>query len=206
VLDEIVDLSEPSSLLDILFQYIYPQRQPDLQKIEFGTLAELAESAEKYQLYSAMGVCKIFMELQIIAHPLEVLLYAWRHGYPELMDEAALLGIDLDLTTASRSLPPGLLVIWVKYYELWSSIMLELYLMCTKNGNTHIHYGKSTVCSAFGEECLNTLQRIGAKPASLRNSGAIFRDIHHCSVDDVQRWKVFVNGKVAAIPNFSAMT
>ncbi|KAF7976514.1 hypothetical protein HWV62_6327 [Athelia sp. TMB] len=52
--DEIVSLTENRDTLDLLFQYIYPQRQPDLAEIDFKQLAELSEAAEKYQVFSAM--------------------------------------------------------------------------------------------------------------------------------------------------------
>lgn len=56
-----VDLTEPAATLELLFQYMYPQRQPDLNEIDLPLLAELAEAVEKYQVYSAMDICKIFM-------------------------------------------------------------------------------------------------------------------------------------------------
>lgn len=40
---------------------MYPQRQPDLNEIELPLLANLAEAVEKYQVYSAMDIAKIFM-------------------------------------------------------------------------------------------------------------------------------------------------
>ena len=57
---EIVHLSERSTVLDLLLQYMY-QRQPDLEKVDFQILAELAEAAEKYEVYSVMTVCNIHM-------------------------------------------------------------------------------------------------------------------------------------------------
>lgn len=60
--DEAVPLTESSDVLQLLFQYIYPQRHPNLKAIDFTTLAGLAEAAEKYQVYSAMDVCSILME------------------------------------------------------------------------------------------------------------------------------------------------
>ena len=59
--EEIVSLTENGDTLDLLFQYIYPQRQPDLTEIDFKQLAELAEAAEKYQVFSAMTICNVHM-------------------------------------------------------------------------------------------------------------------------------------------------
>ena len=59
--DEIVSLAEAGDTLDLLFQFMYPQRQPDLKRMDFKQLAELSEAAEKYQVFAAMGVCNIYM-------------------------------------------------------------------------------------------------------------------------------------------------
>ncbi|EGO29275.1 hypothetical protein SERLADRAFT_377903, partial [Serpula lacrymans var. lacrymans S7.9] len=55
--DEIVDLSESSEVLELLFQYMYPQRQPSLSGLQFSLLDSLANTAEKYQVYSALEIC-----------------------------------------------------------------------------------------------------------------------------------------------------
>jgi len=59
--NEIVELTETADTLELLFQYMYRQLQPDLHGIPFQTLASLAEAAEKYQVFPAMEVCKIYM-------------------------------------------------------------------------------------------------------------------------------------------------
>ena len=60
--DEIVPLAETATTLELLFQYMYRQRQPDLSRLGPQELAKLAEAAEKYQVYSAMEVCKLRMQ------------------------------------------------------------------------------------------------------------------------------------------------
>lgn len=54
---ELVELTEAADVLELLFQFIYPRRQPDLLNIEFVLLAEIAEAAEKYEVYAAMNTC-----------------------------------------------------------------------------------------------------------------------------------------------------
>ena len=58
---EIVTLTESSTILEILFQFLYNQRRLDLGSVEFKILESLAEAAEKYQVYPAMSMCKIYM-------------------------------------------------------------------------------------------------------------------------------------------------
>jgi hypothetical protein len=59
---EVVSLSERAQVLELLFQYMYPQRPPDLRKLDFKVLADVAEAVEKYQVYAAMEICNIRME------------------------------------------------------------------------------------------------------------------------------------------------
>ena len=58
---EIVSLIETGDTLELLFQFMYPQRQPDLINMDFKQLAELAEAAEKYQVFAAMAICNVYM-------------------------------------------------------------------------------------------------------------------------------------------------
>ena len=79
--DEIVSLTENGDTLDLLFQYIYPQRHPDLAKIDFKQLAELAEAAEKYQVFATMTVCNIYMTYVVSGRDLTQSLTQ----YPQVM-------------------------------------------------------------------------------------------------------------------------
>jgi len=53
---EIVELPETSQALAILFQFIPPSRHPLLEDVKFPLLGEIAEAAEKYQVFPAMGI------------------------------------------------------------------------------------------------------------------------------------------------------
>lgn len=59
--NEVVDLTETSTTLELLFQYMYRQPQPILEGLDFKELSSLAEAAEKYRVFSAMEVCRLFM-------------------------------------------------------------------------------------------------------------------------------------------------
>ncbi|KAF7978046.1 hypothetical protein HWV62_1667 [Athelia sp. TMB] len=59
--NEIVSLTENAETLELLFQYMYPRRQPNLSVLRFKLLAELAEAAEKYQVFAAMASCNVSM-------------------------------------------------------------------------------------------------------------------------------------------------
>ncbi|KAJ7431916.1 hypothetical protein B0H11DRAFT_1641187, partial [Mycena galericulata] len=57
---EVVQLSETSE--NLLFQFMYPQLQPDLKTLEFRLLAGMAEAAEKYMVFSALTLCRMNMK------------------------------------------------------------------------------------------------------------------------------------------------
>jgi hypothetical protein len=59
--DEVVSLTESSTVLDLLLQHIYPGPQPDLREIKFAVLSGVAEAAQKYEVWSAMSVTKVHM-------------------------------------------------------------------------------------------------------------------------------------------------
>lgn len=59
--DEAVSLSETSTVLDLLLQHMYRGPQLDLRKIDFKSLAGLAEAAEKYQVFGASNICQMYM-------------------------------------------------------------------------------------------------------------------------------------------------
>jgi hypothetical protein len=54
-----VGLPETAVTLELLFQFIYPQRHPALDTTPFEILEPLAEAAEKYQVFPAMNICHI---------------------------------------------------------------------------------------------------------------------------------------------------
>jgi hypothetical protein len=56
---EVVELLENSVTLELLFQFMYPQRHPALDTTPFEILHPLAEAAEKYQVFPAMNICHI---------------------------------------------------------------------------------------------------------------------------------------------------
>lgn len=56
---EVTSLTEPAKVLEILFQFVYPKRQPDLDNVAYEMLGPLAEAAEKYEVFAAMSVCAL---------------------------------------------------------------------------------------------------------------------------------------------------
>ncbi|THU79279.1 hypothetical protein K435DRAFT_698180 [Dendrothele bispora CBS 962.96] len=111
---EIVHLSESSTVLDLMFQYMYLQPQPDLRKVDFDIVKDLAEAVEKYWVYSAMGALHVRMIEHIPSQPVEVLLYAIRHNYPELINESAEATLEFPPYPMLQRVPPEVFSAWVR--------------------------------------------------------------------------------------------
>lgn len=60
--EEVVQLTEASETLELLFQFVYPRRHPNLETTPFEILSPLAEAAEKYEAFAAMNICNIRMK------------------------------------------------------------------------------------------------------------------------------------------------
>ena len=60
--EEVVNLTESHNVLAIVFDFMYPRKQADIEKMEFETVIQVAEAVEKYQVYSAMKVCEMRLE------------------------------------------------------------------------------------------------------------------------------------------------
>ncbi|KIM92257.1 hypothetical protein PILCRDRAFT_83487 [Piloderma croceum F 1598] len=149
---EFIHLSENSVVLDLLLQYMYRQRQPDLADIKFPILADLAEAAEKYEVYSAMTICNVHMRYAIQGYPVEVLGYAFKHDYPKLMDEAAPLTIDMpvDKVTACWELMPS------RIFTVW--VALDLGAKPGTLRNLQIVFGRSEKLLETCKHCLGQLR------------------------------------------------
>ncbi|KAF9066350.1 ATP synthase regulation protein NCA2-domain-containing protein [Rhodocollybia butyracea] len=102
---EPVPLTESSSVLEILFQFVYPRKQPALDDMKFSLFLAVAEAAEKYEVYFAMNICQLRMNLSN-------LWFCWKHNYPYLIAAASPLLIGKPLTEIARVLPPHLFVPW----------------------------------------------------------------------------------------------
>ncbi|KAJ7496492.1 hypothetical protein FB451DRAFT_1207906 [Mycena latifolia] len=127
--DEIVHLSESSDVLDLLFQYMYRQPQPDLEAVDFPIFAGLAEAAEKYVVHSALGWCRAKMKASVTAHPLEVLNYAVRHGHGSLANECAPQSMGHAVSDAMEILAPDTFRTWVRVVQPAHNIQTNLNLV-----------------------------------------------------------------------------
>ncbi|KAG6818257.1 hypothetical protein H0H93_006513 [Arthromyces matolae] len=112
---EILSLTEDAHTLTMLFQYVYPRRNPDIELLTFDSFYKLAEAAEKYQIFSAMDSCKLRVRHFLASNPAEILAYAHKHDYPDILDEAVHYLLDLLVQKAMNILPPHLAIPWERH-------------------------------------------------------------------------------------------
>ncbi|KAH9922172.1 uncharacterized protein B0H18DRAFT_1121000 [Fomitopsis serialis] len=205
--NEVVPLSEKASTLELLFQYMYRQRQPDLNKIDADELAMLAEAAEKYSVYAAMEVCKLCMQSAIQKMPLLVMGYAARHGYESLCEEAAPHTVQAQAADAFKHLDGGCFASWVLYREHWLEILYDIH--CPPR-SPMLHKGGLPECPLWLPFQWRVVQDIGGSLARLQQSSpSATLDEHRHLLDDCKQcnaradlWIHAIVWKLADIPTF----
>ncbi|KAF9472499.1 hypothetical protein BDN70DRAFT_938145 [Pholiota conissans] len=111
-----VSLPEPSNVLEVIFQFIEPPPlsrnylQPAIMDMDPTLFFRVAEAAEKYVVYSALGICFARMGMLVTKYPLDVLNHSFLHGHVDLADRAARESLTQALNDVAMKLTaPGLL-------------------------------------------------------------------------------------------------
>ncbi|KAE9392501.1 hypothetical protein BT96DRAFT_1023542 [Gymnopus androsaceus JB14] len=117
---EVVVLSETAATLEILFQFIYPRRYPDLGELESDSLFLVAEAAEKYGVSAAMYGCQFALRKILASKPKDILNFAAKHDYPSLIVELPQdFKVNTPLSELVHVLPPHI-------YQPWSLLSRTL--------------------------------------------------------------------------------
>ncbi|KAF9075537.1 hypothetical protein BDP27DRAFT_1315228 [Rhodocollybia butyracea] len=85
---EDVPLEEDGVVLELLFQLMHKQPQPDLRTVPFDALTGLTEAAHKYIVHHASMACNLALEHHIPNKPFKVLNLAKRYGWSGLEKQA----------------------------------------------------------------------------------------------------------------------
>ncbi|TFK64139.1 hypothetical protein BDN72DRAFT_802489 [Pluteus cervinus] len=163
---EQVNLSERGYILDLLFQFAYPQRYPDVKSLAVDILSELADAAEKYEVYGAISVCDIVMRFTIPTHPVEVFAYATRYNYLDLADEAAPFVLGTPLSDLADKLSADALTGWIRYLAWWDTFSR----LWTKYLIQSTMKSRNTICLKGDclEECTTLITTLGASMVSMK--------------------------------------
>ncbi|TFK63288.1 hypothetical protein BDN72DRAFT_826721 [Pluteus cervinus] len=199
---EVVPLTESAETLEVLFQYSYPQRHPELEEMKFETVVLLAEAVEKYEVFPAMQACHRIMKIYMSQRPAEVLAYAGKHGYKNLADEAAPRLITKPLDEMVKFLPPGLVIPWVLYSEEWNKVLRAAYAQPNVNLTGH------GICGAWASLAIPISLRLSGQVGSLRDVKEIFAAhvppaFNFCCSRSLTAWQQSIEENVQKIPKFS---
>ncbi|KAJ7910252.1 hypothetical protein B0H13DRAFT_611187 [Mycena leptocephala] len=203
---EVVQMTERSDILELLLKYMHLQRQPDLSRHKFDTLAGLAEAAEKYFVYSAMDVCRIRMGLYVQDHPARVLAHAIKHNYPELRDVAVPFTLTMPLSTMKVLLQdaPHAFIAWVQYREGFIEVMRSSLVPAA----VILHKGGAKSCDVWGDFHCAILGRFNLD--SIREFSRLIGEYkhqlggcHQCTVR-AESWVKSVTYRVSTLPLFSS--
>ncbi|KZT05306.1 uncharacterized protein LAESUDRAFT_238562 [Laetiporus sulphureus 93-53] len=203
---EVVALTEKASILELLFQYMYRQPQPDLTELDFYEFALLAEAAEKYGVYPALEVCKLQMRNAIPDYPLTVLGYAARHGHNKLADEVAPRTVGMLLEFALHVLGPSVFIQWYR-----EALIQALLLVPTMTG-TLLHEDGLVTCEEwqpFQNAVLlsfrQDFQRFLNVAAVFTDNIQLLRSCDHCR-HRAARWQAHLESMFSDIlPKFSSV-
>ncbi|KAG6839270.1 hypothetical protein C0991_004296, partial [Blastosporella zonata] len=196
--DEYIDLTEDSSTLELMFQFVYPRPQPRLEEVTFEALIRLSEAVEKYQVYPAMQVCNLYMAKTLPNHALDILEYSLRHDYPALINRSAPFVTLATISAAWKSVSPSLLYTWLRYYDCWNSKVRAASLIAPHGHKcpNWLEYQRK-IFSALGE-------LTGIK--NDESVSAVITVPHFASIcckDDANRWQKDFIEQIRDVPPFT---
>jgi len=134
---EVAILTEPCEVLAIIFNFMYPRKQADIEKMGYDIVAQVAEAVEKYQIFSAMQTCVLRLKYVILSTPIlplhsnatvliqrqlvpthaaEIMAHGIKHDYPSLVNEALPFLARRPLVEVLKKLPSQYYLPWVRAY------------------------------------------------------------------------------------------
>jgi hypothetical protein len=207
---ELVKLTESSAVLDLLFQFMYRQRPPDLSEIPFKTMAGLAEAAEKYEVYYPAEVCKLRMREVISTEPFGVMCYAIRFNHLKLANDAARIAIT---KPSSRIFSAPFSnshssFLWLRYILKWQDVLAFAHT-CMKTVKPHYRDDGSGQCDYWASAHSETSHRLGGDIKSLSDLEGVFgsttkKAMLKCAncTSFLDRWRKLIKDGVNGVGDF----
>ncbi|KAL1673325.1 hypothetical protein EV122DRAFT_294256 [Schizophyllum commune] len=147
-----VRLSESSKTLDLLFRFVYCDVDLDLDTYLFRDVAEFAMAAEKYQIFSAMAVCRLYMKGKIRSHPARVMAYAARNGHNDILDAVAPYTLGIPAREMYDTIPPAYMIAWVLYCGEYQKIAHDAVSQFPNYEVEHLMFERPGVCRRKEED------------------------------------------------------
>ncbi|PPR04441.1 hypothetical protein CVT26_002270 [Gymnopilus dilepis] len=113
---ETTHLPERAKVLEVLFQFVYPRRHPiSLRELEFATLMEVAEAAEKYEVWYAVKPYEDCLISHLPERAPDIMAHAIKHDIPDLIGKASQYIALQPSAELLKKLPTHLAVPMVEY-------------------------------------------------------------------------------------------
>ncbi|KAJ3913413.1 hypothetical protein F5877DRAFT_24934, partial [Lentinula edodes] len=103
--DDFLTLTEPADVLEILFEFLYPDYETDLERLEFNALLSVAEAAEKYGVFYAMSHCTFCLRKHTLFHSAELIRFAVKYRKEKMLAELTPALLDMELEEVITILP-----------------------------------------------------------------------------------------------------
>ncbi|KAF5358731.1 hypothetical protein D9757_012250 [Collybiopsis confluens] len=153
-----VVVSEPADVLEILFEFLYPNYETNLEKLDFDTLLGVAEAAEKYGVFYAMSHCAFCLRQHTMFHAPELIRFAVTFRKEKLMEELSPALIDMELEEVMNILPVAAFADFCIFRDKWvraliqsSSLILEI--TCSEHQDDRVETAQiENLCSSSQPE------------------------------------------------------
>ncbi|KAK7451205.1 hypothetical protein VKT23_012537 [Stygiomarasmius scandens] len=205
--DESIPLTEKASTLELLFAFVYPQRYPGLNDMTFEELVDLAEAAEKYEVYFAMSLCSLKMKEYVSSNAPEIFGFAARHDYPFLISIVAPRLISRPLTDVVNVIPAYMYIPWTLFKERWQQC-LDVVCSIPQRDTSHVHSNDWYLNAYKVQIALSDISRLADLDTVFEEAGIDFErkycDPHYgyCSLYNFKEWRDKAVVEVAKIPDF----
>ncbi|KAF9458530.1 hypothetical protein BDZ94DRAFT_1325461 [Collybia nuda] len=200
-LGEIVPLTESSSTLELLFQYIYPMPQPDIRSFSIEVISAVAEAAEKYRVYPAIFNCMLIMEIMLPENAHQIFFHAGRHGHKPLLGKAAPFIIGTPLDEIVSELPVNLVVPWIKYNMTWDEELRKARVYPHNNPL----YGFSNIRDRYPQDIMNHITKL-EDVTVLKDLTKVFGEIAKADTNPLpsylRLWQNAIKSNVQEIKSF----
>ncbi|KAI4520315.1 hypothetical protein K525DRAFT_203991 [Schizophyllum commune Loenen D] len=202
---DVADLTEDAKTLELLFRFIYSERHPTLADLPFDELLSLAEAAEKYGVAPAMNLCYVRLTLIYKDKPFEILVYAHKHAYTDLLDMCAPHTLGTPVEKVRTLLPASLLLAWICYNDPWHRIITretteQLFNCCCKSSTGAAQRTLSTLI-AQGPPAFLDLTSLSAK---LRTASECTNSSRYNCSFWLNIWATDLDVKLKALPPLSS--
>ncbi|KIK50116.1 hypothetical protein GYMLUDRAFT_65412 [Collybiopsis luxurians FD-317 M1] len=135
--DDYISATEPAEVLEILFEFLYPDYETDLERLEFNALLKVAEAAEKYGIYYAMSHCSFCLRKHTLFHSPELIQFAIKYRKEKMLVDLTPALLDMELEEVINLLPPSAFGEFCLFRDKWTKVLLKCFSLILETSLEH---------------------------------------------------------------------